>query len=75
MSAVQHIIVGVIAVIVGVVLIGPVATAVSGLVTGSGALTATDFAAAKSLAVLIPLIFVAAIVVLPMYLIWNKVRG
>lgn len=152
MSAIQKIIVGVVAVLIGVVLIGPVAESVSGNIerqdcTGSlkqigtssiRSTTATHrvtvpvvvnipgvspldgtyplgtlctntnaaaythpsatvtsnsiagsyfiasappgplayaFGSARSLVVLIPLIFVAAIVVLPIYLVWSKVRG
>lgn len=76
MSSVQNIIIGVIAVIVGVVLIGPVATQVTNLIGSTGALSSGgSFEAARSLAILIPLVFVAAIVVLPIYLVWSKVRG
>ena len=74
MNAVQTLIIGVIGVLVGVVLIGPVTTTVNTLVSSGGALQAsnTDFASSRALVILVPLIFVACILVIPIYLIWAK---
>ena len=74
MNAVQTLIIGVIGVLVGVVLIGPVTTTVQSLVSSTGALasTETDFASSRALVILVPLIFVACILVIPIYLIWSK---
>ena len=77
MSAVQTLIIGVIGVLVGVVLIGPVVTTVNQLVSGSGTLASTtgDFASSRALVILVPLIFEASILVVPIYLIWSKMKS
>ena len=77
MSAVQTLIIGVIGVLVGVVLIGPVVTTVNALVGTGGSLASTtgDFASSRALVILVPLIFVASILVIPIYLIWSKMKG
>ena len=77
MSAVQTLIIGVIGVLVGVVLIGPVVTTVNQLVTGTGVLSSSsgDFASSRALVILVPLIFVASILVVPIYLIWSKMKS
>lgn len=74
MDAVKTLIIGVIGVLVGVVLIGPVTTTVSSLVNTGGSLAATtgDFASSRALVILVPLIFVASVLVIPIYLIWSK---
>ena len=77
MSAVQSLIIGVIGVLVGVVLIGPVVTTVNGLVGSGGVLSSAtgDFASSRALVILVPLIFVACILVVPIYLVWSKLKS
>ena len=74
MNAVQTLIIGVIGVLVGVVLIGPVTTTVQSLTGTGGALASStgDFASSRALVILVPLIFVACVLVIPIYLIWSK---
>lgn len=76
MDAVRTLIIGVIGVLVGVVLIGPVVTTVTSLTGTGGSLAATtgDFASSRALVILVPLIFVASILVVPIYLIWSKMK-
>ena len=76
MSAVQSLIIGVIGVLVGVVLIGPVVSTVNALVSGGVLSSSTgDFASSRALVILVPLIFVACILVVPIYLVWSKLKG
>lgn len=77
MSAVQTLIIGVIGVLVGVVLIGPVTSTVNSLISAGGVLESStgDFASSRALVVLVPLIFVACILTIPIYLIWQKMKS
>ena len=75
MNVTTTIIMAVIAILVAVVLVGPVATQVVTTVGDTNGLGNTMFSAAQSLMVLVPLVFVAAIIGLPLILIYNKVKG
>ena len=78
MGAMDKIVTGVVAFLVAIVLISPIANTLGSTTTSGSAMKAlTDggFTSAISLAQLIPLVYVALILGLPAYLIWRKIRG